>query len=46
MKIKKCPRCRTYTLKEKCPHCQTKTIESSKKFKQKFLKTKDLPKNI
>ena len=26
MKIRKCPKCKTYTLKEFCPKCNQKTI--------------------
>ncbi|HDH91590.1 MAG TPA: RNA-protein complex protein Nop10 [Candidatus Aenigmarchaeota archaeon] len=26
MKMKKCPKCKTYTLKEICPKCGEKTI--------------------
>jgi len=25
-KIKKCPRCKSYTLKEKCPKCGSRTL--------------------
>lgn len=31
-KLKKCPHCNTYTLKEKCPKCSKETKEAHYKF--------------
>lgn len=41
MKLKKCPKCKTYTLKENCPKCESK----SKDAHYKFLKLRDAPKS-
>jgi len=41
MKLKKCPECESYTLKEICSKCKT----SSKDAHYKFLKLKDAPKS-
>jgi len=32
MKIRKCPECRTYTLKEKCKRCKGKTKQAGYKY--------------
>lgn len=32
MKLKKCPECNTYTLKELCPKCKCKTKDAHYKF--------------
>jgi rRNA maturation protein Nop10 len=32
MKLKKCAKCKTYTLKEKCPKCNSKTSSAHYKF--------------
>ncbi|MBU2562598.1 MAG: RNA-protein complex protein Nop10 [Nanoarchaeota archaeon] len=40
MKLKKCPECKKYTLKEKCPKCSSKTKEAH----YKFLRIKSLSK--
>ncbi|MBU3924138.1 MAG: hypothetical protein KJ592_04425 [Nanoarchaeota archaeon] len=32
--LKKCPKCKTYTLKEKCNKCKTETIDPNYKFTQ------------
>lgn len=36
MKLKKCPTCRTYTLKENCLKCGSKTIDAHYKFIKKL----------
>jgi rRNA maturation protein Nop10 len=41
MKLKKCSKCKTYTLKENCPNCGKKT----KNAHYKFLNLKDAPKS-
>jgi hypothetical protein len=41
MLLKKCPNCKTYTLKEICKRCNNKTINPHYKFK----KVKDAPKD-
>jgi rRNA maturation protein Nop10 len=38
MKLKKCEKCKEYTLKEKCEKCKTKTREAHYKYRDKFLK--------
>ncbi len=38
MKLKKCLKCATYTMKEFCPKCKTKTKEAGEKYKEKFVK--------
>ncbi|MFH1451956.1 MAG: nucleolar RNA-binding Nop10p family protein [archaeon] len=37
--LKKCPNCKTYTIKELCPNCKTKTESAHYKFK----KVRDAP---
>ncbi len=39
MKLKKCPKCKTYTIKENCDICN----EKSKDAHYKFLNLKDAP---
>jgi len=41
MKLKKCPLCNTYTLKEKCPKCNSQTKDAH----YKFIKLKDAKEN-
>ena len=41
MKLKKCPKCKIYTLKDNCPKCK----KTSKDAHYKFLKLKDAPKS-
>jgi len=41
MKLKKCPKCNSYTLKEICSKCNLET----KSAHYKFLKLKDAPKS-
>jgi rRNA maturation protein Nop10 len=41
MKLKKCPNCKTYTLKETCSKCNGKT----KTPHYKFIKIRDAPKS-
>ena len=41
MKLKKCPVCKKYTLKDLCPKCGLKTKEAH----YKFIKIKNAPKN-
>ena len=41
MQLKKCPNCKTYTLKEKCPECNKNTLDPHYKFK----KIRDAPKD-
>jgi RNA polymerase subunit RPABC4/transcription elongation factor Spt4 len=41
MKLKKCPKCNIYTLKEICSKCGSKT----KEVHYKFIKIKDAPKS-
>lgn len=41
MKLKKCPKCSTYTLKEICKKCKTPTTNPH----YKFIKIKDAPKS-
>ncbi len=41
MKLKKCPKCKIYTLEENCPKCE----EKSKDAHYKFLNLKDAPKS-
>jgi rRNA maturation protein Nop10 len=38
--VKKCPKCKSYTLKENCPKDNSKTIDAHYKFK----KIRDAPK--
>ena len=40
MKLKKCPECKTYTLKDSCSKCKSKTKEAH----YKFVKIRDAPK--
>jgi rRNA maturation protein Nop10 len=40
--LKKCPKCKNYTLKNECSKDETKTIDAHYKFK----KIKDAPKDI
>ncbi|MFA5992540.1 MAG: nucleolar RNA-binding Nop10p family protein [Candidatus Pacearchaeota archaeon] len=40
MKLKKCPKCSTYTQKDICPKCNAKTAEAHYKFINKFSKSK------
>lgn len=40
-KLKKCKKCKKYSIKEKCPHCN----ELLKSAHYKFIKIKDAPKN-
>lgn len=37
MKLKKCPSCNSYTLKDDCPKCKNKTSDAH----YKFIKIKD-----
>ena len=39
MKLKKCPNCKLYSIKEKCKGCQTETKDAH----YKFLKLRDQP---
>lgn len=39
MILKKCDKCKRYTLKEKCPKCNTETINPS----YKFIKIRNAP---
>lgn len=41
MKLKKCPECKKYTLKELCPKCDSKTKDAH----YKFIKVRDAPKS-
>ncbi|NCN86613.1 hypothetical protein GW932_02170 [archaeon] len=41
MKLRKCPNCKKYTLKEICPKCTGKTLDAH----YKFIKIKDAPKS-
>jgi len=41
MKLKKCPECSAYTLKEICPKCNKPCSEAH----YKFIKIKDVPSN-
>jgi rRNA maturation protein Nop10 len=41
MKLKKCPKCKTYTLKEICTKCKTPTANAH----YKFLNLRDAPKS-
>jgi recombinational DNA repair protein RecR len=41
MKLKKCPNCKSYTLKEICKKCNEKTKDAH----YKFLRLKDAPKS-
>lgn len=41
MKLKKCPNCNEYTLKENCEKCKT----DSKDAHYKYIKIKDAPKS-
>ncbi|MBU0894062.1 MAG: RNA-protein complex protein Nop10 [Nanoarchaeota archaeon] len=41
MKLKKCPSCSTYTLKDTCPKCKKQT----KSAHYKFVKVKDVSQN-
>ncbi|MBT4257995.1 hypothetical protein HOD88_02340 [archaeon] len=41
MKLKKCPSCNSYTLKENCNKCKIKTKEAH----YKFIKIKNAPKS-
>jgi len=41
-KLKKCPKCNTYTLKQTCPKCKTET----KSAHYKFIKIKNAPKEF
>jgi len=37
-KLKKCPKCTTYTLKPKCPKCKSATKPAGQKFRERFVK--------
>jgi len=39
MKLKKCDKCKTYTLKENCSTCKSKTKDAH----YKFIKIRDAP---
>ncbi|MCA9487404.1 MAG: hypothetical protein KC516_00405 [Nanoarchaeota archaeon] len=39
MKLKKCPKCDSYTLKENCNKCKSKSKEAH----YKFIKVRDAP---
>jgi recombinational DNA repair protein RecR len=41
MKLKKCPNCSSYSLKENCYKCESKTKDAH----YKFIKIKDAPKS-
>lgn len=41
MNLKKCPSCKTYTLKESCPKCSTETKNPN----YKFIQIRDAPKD-
>ncbi|MAG07815.1 ribosome biogenesis protein [Candidatus Pacearchaeota archaeon] len=38
MKLRKCPSCNNYTLKENCSKCKLKTEEAHYKFRERFIK--------